>query len=392
MNKLLYPLLIAQFLSAFADNAILFTVIALVMKSTNPAGWYIPALQSSFLIAFVVLAPWVGGFADHHAKSRVLIIANLIKAAGASLLLWQVNPLLAYGIVGVGAALYSPAKYGILPEIAGHQFLVKANSLIEGSTILAILMGMGIGAKLADYSTDLALSGTVFLFLMSALITLRLPARVSRPAQPGSQFILFCRQIEQFFSTPRSRFSMLGASLFWATAATLRVIIVAWAPLVLALQNASEIAGLTLFLAVGIMAGSALVPRLIPLERLRRARLPAYLMAVFIIGLGFTDSLWPARTTLFFVGMTGGMFIVPVNAALQELGQLSIGSGAAVALQGFFQNFTMLLAVGGYTYAASQQVDPVLSVLVLGSLVFAATFLISLHLPDNQTKPFKISR
>ncbi len=392
MNKLIYPLLIAQFLSAFADNAILFTVIALVMKQESQAAWYVPALQSSFLVAFVVLAPWVGGFADHHAKSRVLIIANLVKAAGASLLLWQVNPLAAYGLVGVGAALYSPAKYGILPEIAGHQFLVKANSLIEGSTILAILMGMGIGAKVADYSTDLALSGTVFLFLASALITLCLPARASRPAVPGSRFLLFFRQMEQFFTSPRSRFSMLGASLFWAAAATLRVMIVAWAPLMLALQNASEIAGLTLFLAVGIMAGSALVPRLIPLERLRRARLPAYLMSLFIIGLGFTDSLWPARFMLFFVGLTGGMFIVPVNAALQELGQLSIGSGAAVALQGFFQNFTMLLAVGSYTYAASQQADPVLSILVLGALVFAATFLISLHLPDNQANPFKTGR
>ncbi|MGZ8196666.1 MAG: lysophospholipid transporter LplT [Methylosarcina sp.] len=392
MNKLIYPLLIAQFLSAFADNAILFTVIALVMRDVNQASWYIPALQSSFLIAFVVLAPWVGGFADHHAKSRVLIIANLIKASGACLLLLQVNPLVAYGIVGAGAALYSPAKYGILPEIAGHQFLVKANSLIEGSTILAILMGMGIGAKVADYSTDLALLGTIILFLASGIITLLLPARITRPAVSGSQFILFCRQIEQFFTTPRSRFSMLGASLFWATAATLRVIIVAWAPLVLALQNASQIAELTLFLAVGIMAGSALVPRMIPLEHLRRARIPAYLMALFIIGLGFTDSIWPARITLFFVGMMGGMFIVPVNAALQELGQLSIGSGAAVALQGFFQNFTMLLAVGGYTYAASQHIDPVLSVLVLGGLVFAATFLISLRLPDNQTNPFKISR
>lgn len=389
MNKQIYPLLIAQFLSAFADNAILFTVIALVMQTENPANWYIPALQGSFLIAFVVLAPWVGGFADHHAKSRVLIIANLIKAAGAGLLLLNVDPLLAYCVVGVGAAIYGPAKYGILPELAGHQFLVKANSWIEGSTILAILMGMEIGAKVADHSTDMALSGTIILFIVSALVTLFLPVKVADHGGSGSKIIEFGRQMGQFFTTPRSRFSMLGASLFWATAATLRVLIVAWAPLVLSLKNATEIAELTLFLAVGIIAGSALVPRMIPLERLRRARMPAYLMALFIIGLGLTDSIWPARFMLFFVGMMGGMFIVPVNAALQELGQLSIGSGSAVALQGFFQNLTMLLAVGGYTYAASQNADPVLSVLVLGGLVFIATFLVSLHLPDNQMNPFK---
>jgi LPLT family lysophospholipid transporter-like MFS transporter len=387
MSRQIYPLLIAQFLSAFADNAILFTVIAMVMQSVQLASWYVPALQSVFLVAFVLLAPWVGGFADHHPKSRVLIIANLIKAAGAGLLLLQVEPLLAYCVVGMGAAIYSPAKYGILPELADHAFLVKANSWIEGSTILAILLGMVIGARVADYSVTWALAGTIVLFVTSAVVTLALPARVGQRSDTGSRIMTFGRQIGQFFTTPRSRFAIIGASLFWAAAATLRVIIVAWAPLVLMSRNATEIAELTLFLAVGIIAGSALVPRLIPLEHLRRARFPAYLMAVFIFGLSLTDSLWPARFVLFFIGMMGGMFIVPVNAALQELGQQSIGSGSAVALQGFFQNLTMLAAVGGYTYAASRNADPVLAMLTLGAVVFISTFLVSLRLPNRQLQP-----
>ncbi|MDD4906410.1 MAG: lysophospholipid transporter LplT [Methylobacter tundripaludum] len=386
MNKQIYPLLIAQFLSAFADNAILFTVIAMVMQSAQLASWYVPALQSAFLVAFVLLAPWVGGFADNHPKSRVLIIGNLIKAAGAGLLLCNVEPLIAYCVVGVGAAIYSPAKYGILPELAGHKFLVKANSWIEGSTILAILLGMMIGAKVADYSITWALIGTIVIFIISALTTLFLPASIAKKNAPGSALPMFWREIGLFFSTPRSRFAILGGSLFWAAAATLRVIIVAWAPLILLSKNASEIAELTLFIAIGIIAGSALVPGLIPLEHLRRARLPAYLMALFIFGLSLTDSIWPARFMLFFIGVMGGMFIVPVNAALQELGQQSIGSGSAVALQGFFQNLTMLAAVGSYTYAVSQHADPVLSMLSLGMLVFMATFLVSLHLPDNQAK------
>ncbi len=387
MTKHIYPLLVAQFLSAFADNAILFTVIALVMQSTQLPSWYVPALQSVFLVAFVLLAPWVGGFADHHPKSRVLIAANLIKASGAGLLLAGLEPLLAYSLVGVGAAIYSPAKYGILPELAGHDLLVKANSWIEGSTILAILLGMVLGAKVADYSIVWALSGTIVLFFVSALVTLLLPVSVSQAKTPGSTLSRFFRQIGQFFDTPRSRFSMLGASLFWAAAATIRVIIIAWAPLVLMSKNASEIAELTLFLAIGIIVGSALVPRLIPLDRLRRARLPAYLMGLFIVGLGFTDALWPARLALFAIGTAGGMFIVPINAALQDLGQHSIGSGGAVALQGFFQNLTMLIAVGSYTYASSRHADPVLALLTLGTLVVIATFLVSLHLPDNSRPP-----
>jgi len=386
MNKQIYPLLIAQFLSAFADNAILFTVIALVMQSTELATWYVPALQSVFLIAFVVLGPWVGAFADNHAKPNVLIVANLIKASGAGLLLLNVEPLIAYCLVGMGAAIYSPAKYGILPELADKDALVKANSWIEGSTIFAILLGMIVGAKVADYSIQWALIGTIILFVISAAVSLLLPKTISKKAEAGSKLIRFYQQTRLFFITPRSRFAVLGASLFWAAAATVRVIIIAWAPLVLMTQNASDIAELTLFLAIGIIVGSALVPRLIPLDFLSRARIPAYLMAIFIVALSFTETVWSARSVLFAMGMAGGMFIVPINAALQELGQESIGSGGAVALQGFFQNVAMLIAVGSYTYAASQQLDPVTALAALGAVVFLATFLVSLHLPERGAK------
>jgi len=386
MNKQIYPLLIAQFLSAFADNAIIFVVIAMVMQSHILATWYIPALQSVFLVAFVVFAPWVGGLADSHAKSRVLLVANLIKAAGALLLLCKIEPLVAYCIVGMGAAIYSPAKYGILPELASHELLVKANSWIEGSSILAILLGMLVGAKLADSSVIMALALTIGLYVASACITLFLPVRIVKAESASSHVVEFGRQIGQFLCTKRSRFAILGASLFWATAATLRVIIVAWAPLVLMSKNATEIANLTLFLALGIIAGSAVVPRLIPLEHLRRVRIPGYIMACFICGLSLTNDLFSARCVLFVIGMMGGMFIVPINAALQELGKNSIGSGSAVAMQNFFQNLAMLLSVGAYTFAASQDVNPVTAMLMLGVLLLIMTFLVSIRLPKSGLK------
>lgn len=387
MSKHIYPLLIAQFLSAFADNAILFTVIAMVMQDTHPVSWYVPALQSVFLVAFVLLAPWVGGFADSHAKSRVLIVANLIKACGSALLLFKVEPLLAYCVVGIGAALYSPAKYGILPELAGQNGLVKANSWIEGSTILAILTGMVVGAKLADYSTTWALLATIVLFLISAATTLFLPLGLRKTPPSGSKIGLFYTEVKTFLAMPRSRFAVLGASLFWAAAASVRVIIIAWAPLVLMTHNASDIANLTLFMAIGIIAGSALVPRLIPLEHLRRARFPAYFMGIFIIALSFTEAVWPARFVLFLMGMAGGMFIVPINAALQDIGQHSIGSGGAVAMQNFFQNAAMLMSVGGYTLAAAEHVTPITALIGLGLSLLAATFLVVWHLPEVAQRP-----
>ena len=382
MSKAFVALLMAQFLSAFADNAILFTVIALVMHAPNPATWYVPALQSAFLVAFVVLAPWVGQLADHFPKARVLIVANFLKASGAGLLLLNIEPLFAYAIVGMGAAIYSPAKYGILPELVKHDALVKANSWIEGSTILAILLGMIIGAKVADASIQGALIGTIGLYLLSASIASLLPKQIAIKQKTNAKSALrdFYTQIQEFFTTPRARFVILGGSLFWASAATLRVILVAWSPLVLDLHSATEIAQLTLFLAVGIIIGSAIVPYLIPLEYLKRARFAAYSMALLIVALSFTENLWGARSVLLLIGMTGGMFIVPINAALQELGQQSIGSGRAIALQGFFQNVAMLLAVGGYSFAAAQQVNPIVAMLSLGILLLVAVFIVTFHL------------
>ena len=385
MNKQIYPLLIAQFLSAFADNAILFTVIAIVMQAQTQASWYIPALQSAFFIAYVLLAPWVGGFADYHAKARVLLIANIIKAVGAGLLLLGIEPLLAYGVVGVGAAIYSPAKYGILPELVDHAVLVKANGWIESSTILAILLGMKIGAMVADYSTHWALVMTVVLFIISALATLSLPVNISKTNSEGNAVVEFGKSMALFFTTPRSRFAVLGGSLFWASAASLRVILIVWAPLVLLSKNASEIADLTLYLTVGIIVGSVIVPRLIPLEHLRRVRIPAYIMAVLITGLSLTTNIMSAQAVLLAIGLMGGMFIVPINAVLQEQGKDTIGSGSAVALQNFFQNLAMLLAVGTYTVATAQHVDPVMAMSALGVLLFSATFVLSLRLPNAQT-------
>ncbi|MCF7987106.1 MAG: lysophospholipid transporter LplT [Methylovulum sp.] len=390
MNKQIYPLLIAQFLSAFADNAVLFTVIAIVMQSAHAEGWYIPAVQSAFTIAYVLLAPWAGEIADTHSKPRVLLVANLIKAAGVVLLFVNIEPIIAYSIVGIGAAIYNPVKYGILPELAEHNHLVKANSLMEGSTILAILLGMIAGAKVADVSTQWALMGSVGLFVLSALLTLILPTGIIKTAEKGSKIIAFVHEIKTLFKLPRSSFAIWGGCLFWLTAATLRVILIAWAPLILLSKNATEIAELTLFLAIGIIIGAAIVPKLIPLEKLRRARMPSYLMGVFIVVLGITDSIWPARISLLFIGMMGGMFIVPINALLQELGKKSIGSGRAVALQGFFNNLAMLVGVGTYTYATSLQADPMLSMIVLGKAVLVGTFLISIILRFHPDKTLEV--
>ena len=382
-NKNIYRVLATQFLTAFADNAILFTAITIVMQQVALGDWYIPALQASFLVAFVFLAPWVGRLADTRPKPSILFGANIMKALGVGLLFLNIEPLIAYAIIGLGAAAYSPAKYGILPEMVDEEALVKTNGWVEGSTILAILSGTVVGAALSEYSITLALFTVIGLYMVSALIALTIQHEFIVGSTTESATSRFYTQIKELLATPRARFSTLGVSLFWAAATVLRVLLVAWAPAVLFIYSTTDIAMLTMAVAVGIACGSILVPRLIPLAYLRRARLAAYAMGIIIALLAIVDNIWVARFALFLAGTCGGLFVVPINAALQEIGHKSIGSGGAVAIQNFFENLAMLIATGTYTLIAGMGVDPVVTMMWLGALVIIATVIVSWHLPKD---------
>ncbi len=383
MNNNIYRVLATQFLTAFADNAVLFTAITIIMQQVEPGNWYIPALQASFLIAFVLLAPWVGRLADARPKPRVLFAANIVKAFGAGLLFLNIEPLIAYAIIGLGAAAYSPAKYGILPEMVNENTLVKANGWIEGSTILAILSGTVIGAAVSEYSITIALFTVIILYIVSALIAFSIRHNVIVGVKKENALGNFHTQMKGLLATPRARFSTLGVSLFWAAATVLRVLLVAWAPAVLFIHSTTDIAMLTMAVAIGIACGSLLAPRLIPLAYLRRARLAAYAMGIVIVLLATVDNIWVARFALFLAGACGGLFVVPINAALQEIGHKSIGSGGAVAIQNFFENLAMLTATGIYAIVAGASVDPVITMMWLGALVIIATIIISWRLPED---------
>lgn len=381
MTRSLTLLMIAQFLTAFADNAILFTVFAIVLQDDTVPGWYVPALQASFLLAFVVLAPWAGALADARPKPRILVIGNLVKLAGAGLLLAGVEPLLAYGLVGAGATLYSPAKYGILPELTDTGWLVKANSWVEATTIAAIVLGTVAGGRMADRSVDQALVAVLLLYALSGAASLFIrSARVPNP-HPRRVVAQFMAHSREFLAGARARFALLGASLFWGTAAVLRVMIVAWAPLVLGTRSSGDIAELTLFLAMGVITGSALVPTMIPLDALFRARWASYAMGALVLAFALVDGLWPARLMLLAIGIAGGIFIVPLNAALQDIGHRSVGSGHAVAIQNFAQNVAMLVAVGVYTGAAGAGVAPLPAIAALGLCVLLLGLLLARKAP-----------
>ncbi|MCF6324487.1 MAG: lysophospholipid transporter LplT [Gammaproteobacteria bacterium] len=387
MSRDIFRVLTTQFITAFADNAVLFTAITMVMLQSDIGSWYIPALQASFLVAYVVIAPWVGRFADTRPKPTVMFSANLIKAAGAGMLLLNIEPLIAYAMIGLGAAMYSPAKYGILPELVDEKqdsnSLVKANSWIESSTIAAILSGSLIGALVANFSITIALVAVITLYLISSGVALTIRHNLIVGSASGPAIKNFFSQMRELLSTPRARFATIGVSLFWAAATVLRVLLVAWAPVVLMVDSTTDIAMLTMFVAIGIAIGSLLVPRLIPLGYLRRARIAAYLMGAVIVILATVDNIWMARVALLLSGICGGLFVVPINAALQEIGHNTIGSGGAVAIQNFFENFAMLIASGLYAVVAANGIDPVITMAGLGLLVIIATVIVSWQLPRD---------
>lgn len=447
MTRAIFILLVAQFLSAFGDNAILFVVLAMIWATkAEAAGWYIPLIQSAFLLAFVLLGPWVGRLADHWSKPRVLVWANLAKGIGTFVILalFVAEPnivaaldlsqptlhalvqhfILAgyafgYGLVGAGAAIYSPAKYGILPELVSHDQLVKANAWMEGATIVAIVTGSVGGGVLADTSSAMALMVVIGLFLLSALTALLLPKIPARGVPLGSALQHFWAMIMGFLHTRRARFAMLGATLMWAAAAVLRMAIIAYASVMLAIDKSEDVALITVFLALGVVCGSIVVPFLIPLEQLHRARYAAFCMGLAVIALAFIHyaspflngllplqelipvaglppvlahavhllaGIWPVLGVLFLIGMAAGIFLVPINAALQEIGHKTIGAGGAIAIQNFLENVGMVCTVGLYTLAAKLGAGPSPAIAVLGVLVVIAYLLVSWHMPHGEAE------
>lgn len=373
-RRALPAVLAAQFLSALADNALLFVAIALVRLQGRPEEW-VPLLQELFVLAFVVLAPFAGPFADALPKGRVMLLANGLKLLGPAAMLAGLNPLLAYGLVGVGAAAYSPAKYGILSELVGPESLVKANSLMEGSTIVAILLGVASGGWLADRAVTLALWSVAACYLAAMganLLIPRLPAaHPGKGFEPWALIADFAKTTWTLVKDSDVRFSLASTSLFWGAGATLRLLLVAWVPLALSIHDTSTPANLNGAVAVGIALGAGAASAWIGLDTVNRALLPGLLLGPLIMILTQALSVWSTAALLTAIGICGGMFVVPLNALLQERGHETVGAGHAVAIQNLFENASMLAMIGLYALSIKLGLDAIRVGLAFGVLVLA---------------------
>lgn len=350
-SRPMWALLVAQFLSAFADNALLIAAIAL-LKSLHQAG-QVPYVQEGFVLPFILLAPFAGPFADALPKGRVMLIGNALKLAGAALMLSGLNPVAAYLLVGVGAAVYSPAKYGILTQMFGPERLVRANGLLEGSTIVAILLGVVGGGFAADHSLPFALAAVICLYAVAVAATLFIPRLAPEhpldAIRPGELMREFGRAVKVLASQADTRMGLIGTGIFWGTGATLRLMLFAWVPVALSIANNGMPANLIGVVSIGIVIGAGLAAWKVSLSNLRWAYLGGLLLGPVILALSGQTQLAPTVVFLVLLGACGGFFVVPLNALLQERGHETVGAGRVLAIQNLFENGAMLLMIGAYT-------------------------------------------
>ncbi|EBJ1572281.1 lysophospholipid transporter LplT [Salmonella enterica] len=353
-SKGMLSVIVAQFLSAFGDNALLFATLALLKAQFYP-DWSQPVLQMVFVGAYILFAPFVGQIADSFAKGRVMMVANGLKLAGAAGICLGVNPFVGYTLVGIGAAAYSPAKYGILGELTTGDKLVKANSLMEASTIAAILLGSVAGGVLADWHVIAALVACALAYAGAVAANLFIPKLVA--ARPGQSWRLSA-MTRSFFSAcvilwrnGETRFSLVGTGLFWGAGVTLRFLLVLWVPVALGITDNATPTYLNAMVAVGIVVGAGAAAKLVTLETVSRCMPAGILIGVVVAIFSLQHALLPAYALLLLIGMLGGFFVVPLNALLQERGKKSVGAGNAIAVQNLGENSAMLLMLGLYSLA-----------------------------------------
>ncbi|EIM0786205.1 lysophospholipid transporter LplT [Salmonella enterica] len=353
-SKGMLSVIVAQFLSAFGDNALLFATLAQLKAQFYP-DWSQPVLQMVFVGAYILFAPFVGQIADSFAKGRVMMVANGLKLAGAAGICLGVNPFVGYTLVGIGAAAYSPAKYGILGELTTGDKLVKANGLMEASTIAAILLGSVAGGVLADWHVIAALVACALAYAGAVAANLFIPKLVA--ARPGQSWRLSA-MTRSFFSAcvvlwrnGETRFSLVGTGLFWGAGVTLRFLLVLWVPVALGITDNATPTYLNAMVAVGIVVGAGAAAKLVTLETVSRCMPAGILIGVVVAIFSLQHALLPAYALLLLIGMLGGFFVVPLNALLQERGKKSVGAGNAIAVQNLGENSAMLLMLGLYSLA-----------------------------------------
>jgi MFS transporter, LPLT family, lysophospholipid transporter len=383
MNRSFYTIMAAQFFSSLADNALLIAAIALLIQLDAP-DWMTPLLKLFFVLSYVLLAAFVGAFADSRPKGNVMFITNTIKFVGCAVMLFGSHPLLSYAIVGLGAAAYSPAKYGILTELLPPERLVAANGWIEGLTVGSIILGtvlggvlisVGVSSRLLGFDLPIIETGIdtpaeaailiiMMIYIIAALINLKIPdtgARyVAQKTNPIELVQDFAHCFRTLWNDRLGQISLAVTTLFWGAGATLQFIVLKWAEVALNM-SLSQGAILQAISAVGVAGGAVWAASRIPLKQSLKVLpygvvmgLVVCVMAIYHIDMippivlvefdkmKLTLNMIPPYVLLILVGWLAGYFVVPMNALLQHRGHVLLSAGHSIAVQNFNENLSVL--------------------------------------------------
>ena len=410
MNRGFYIIMAAQFFSALADNALLIAAIAMLRDLHSPAQFE-PLLKLFFTISYVALAAFVGAFADSMAKGRVMLISNTIKIGGCALLLVATLPmldllgiphyyyvLLSYGIVGLGAAAYSPAKYGILTEYLPHDKLVIANGWIEGLTVTAIILGTVLGGVLInptvsgallrvdlpgietwiDTPAEVAMLVISLLYLIAAVFNFYIPNTGvdHKPLHKNPLYLIreFHHCVNLLWRDKLGQISLAVTTLFWGAGATLQFIVLKWADkaLGLSLDKATILQGVV---ALGIAMGAVIAAKAVSLDKSVKVLPVGIAMGIVVMGMVFVTDLPVALVMMVAVGAMAGFFVVPMNALLQHRGHILMGAGHSIAVQNFNENTSILVMLAVYALLVYLDMS-INSVIVLFGIFVSLTMLL----------------
>jgi MFS transporter, LPLT family, lysophospholipid transporter len=369
MKKGFYTIMSAQFFSSLADNA-LFVAAVELLKTSGQAEWQRAALVPMFALFYVILAPLVGAFADAVPKGKVMFFSNLIKVVGCLMMLFGIHPLLSYAIVGLGAAAYSPAKYGILTELLPNSQLVKANGWIEGLTIASIILGVLLGGQLVgrtishlllqidmpafdfgiDTAPEAAIASLILLYLIAALFNLRIP-RTEAPLQPIAHSVTalvrdFSNCNARLWGDKLGQISLATTTLFWGVSGNLRYIVLAWASAALG-YGTTQASALVGVVALGTAVGAVVASMRMRLDQATNVIPLGIAMGILVIAMNFITNVGVAAPFLIVLGAIGGYLVVPMNALLQHRGHNLMGAGRSIAVQNFNEQ-ACILALGAF--------------------------------------------
>ncbi len=421
MKKGFYTIMAAQFFSSLADNALLIAAIAL-LKDLHAPNWMTPLLKLFFVLSYVVLAAFVGAFADSRPKGHVMFVTNSIKVVGCITMLFGAHPLLAYGIVGFGAAAYSPAKYGILTELLPPDRLVAANGWIEGTTVGSIILGTVMGGALIsphiashllslnipriNTPAEAAMLMIMLMYVVTAIFNLRIPDTGARYPKQERRPIKLITDFSECFLTlwcdKLGQISLAVTTLFWGAGATLQFIVLKWAEVSLGM-TLSQAAILQAVIAVGVAVGAILAAARVPLKRSLTVLPVGIVMGLAVMIMAFyTRHLFPTHWGIYFskmhfpgylliaylflmiVGGLSGFFVVPMNALLQHRGHVLLSAGHSIAVQNFNENLSVLVMLCLYAVLVWLDMPIQFVIVMFGSFVCLMMYFVMKRHQANQ--------